>query len=1061
MSLHNEIELEDEICEHLAANGWLYSPDDDGYDRTRALFAEDVLDWVRSAQQAAWDSIVKSHGTQAGATILSRLRESLDRRGTLDVLRHGIEMLGLRDKLAIAQFKPALAMNPEILARYAANRLRVVRQVRYSIQNENSIDLVLFLNGIPVATVELKSEFTQSVQVAIDQYRLDRNPRPKGQAAEPLLAFPNGAIVHFAVSNHEVHMTTRLDGTGTQFLPFNQGNDGASGNPANPKGGHRTAYLWEQVWERHSWLEILGRYLVAQKDEKKQIKRFLFPRFHQLDATRKLQAAVLSEGPGQKYLIQHSAGSGKTNSIAWSAHFLADLHDAQHQKVFDTVLVVSDRNVIDTQLQEAIFGFERTTGVVATIKGESSSKSGELAAALSGDKKIVVCTIQTFPFALKAVRELAATHGKRFAVIADEAHSSQTGEAAASLKAVLSAEELRELADGGEVTMDDVLAAQMTTRAADSGITFVAFTATPKAKTMELFGRRPDPTKPAGKENLPAPFHVYSMRQAIEEGFILDVLKNYTSYKLAFRLAHEGKEYDEKQVESAAAMRGIMGWVRLHPYNISQKVEVVVEHFRQNVAPLLNGMAKAMVVVGSRQEAVRWQLAINKYIKEHGYPLRTLVAFSGEIDDLESGPDTFTETSSSLNPNLRGRDIREAFNTDEYQILLVANKFQTGFDQPLLCGMYVDKRLAGIQAVQTLSRLNRAYPGKDTTYVLDFVNNPDDVLAAFKTYHTTAQLADITDPNLVYNLRAKLDDAGHYDDFEVDRVVTVELKPNAKQSELVAAVEPVIQRLEAKYKAGVKALKEARATLEAAQQAAKAAKTTLSKSVLAEYQKPIDAAQQGVDALLLFQSDMGTFQRLYTFLSQIFDYGNTEIEKRFIFYRQVLRVLKFGREREGIDLSKVVLTHHNLKNVGKRPMPLTDGPSPKLDPLTEAGGGSLQEKQKARLSEIISKVNDLFDGELTDQDKLVYVNNVILGKLLESEKLIQQAANNKKEQFANSPDLKAELMEAIISALEAHTIMSTQALNSESVREGLKTVLLGPAQLYEKLRGQVASDGAI
>ncbi len=516
----------------------------------------------------------------------------------------------------------------------------------------NVVDLVLFLNGLPVATVELKTDFTQSIGDAIDQYRFDRHPKPKGQAVEPLLSFPKGALVHFAVSNREVHMTTRLDGTDTEFLPFNRGDNGAAGNPLNPHGGHRTAYLWEQVWERQSWLEILGRYLVAQKDDKKQIKTIIFPRFHQFDATRKLQAAVLAQGAGGKYLIQHSAGSGKTNSIAWSAHFLADLHNAQYNKLFDSVLVVSDRNVIDSQLQEAIFDFERTTGVVATIKGDGSSKSAELAEALSGDKKIVVCTIQTFPFALKAVRELAATQGKRFAVIADEAHSSQTGEAAAKLKAVLSAEELQDLNDGGEVSMDDVLAAQMASRADDTGITFVAFTATPKTKTMELFGTRPDPRRPASKDNLPTPFHVYSMRQAIEEGFILDVLQNYTTYKLAFKLAHEGKEWDNKEVERSAAMKGIMGWVRLHPYNISQKVEIVVEHYRQLVAPLLTGKAKAMVVVASRVEAVRWQLAINKYIRDRGYAIRTLVAFSGDVKDTECGPDPFNENSVKLNPNL-------------------------------------------------------------------------------------------------------------------------------------------------------------------------------------------------------------------------------------------------------------------------------------------------------------------------------------------------------------------------------------------------------------------------
>ena len=702
--LHKEINLEDEICEYLAANGWLYAPGEArSYDRARALFPADVIAWLQATQPQAWETLSKNHGPQAAEVVVGRLRDAVNQRGTLDVLRHGVELLGLRQPLAMAQFKPALAMNPEIMAKYGANRLRVVRQVRYSLHNENAIDLVLFLNGLPVATCELKSDFTQSVDDAVDQYRFDRNPHPKGQgAAEPLLSFPNGALVHFAVSNMAVMMTTQLNGGVTKFLPFNRGDKGAAGNPANEKGGHRTAYLWEEVWARDSWLEILGRYIVAQKDKKKQIAKIIFPRFHQLDATRKLQAAVLAEGAGGKYLIQHSAGSGKTNSIAWSAHFLADLHNVQHEKLFDTVLVISDRKVLDSQLQDAVFDFGRTTGVVVTIKGESASKSGELAEALAGGKKIVVCTIQTFPFALKAVHELAATQGKRFAVIADEAHSSQTGEAAAKLKAVLSPEELQDLADGGEVSTEDLLAAQMSLRAAEKGITYVAFTATPKAKTLELFGRRPDPSLPASASNLPAPFHVYSMRQAIEEGFILDVLRNYTPYKLAFKLAHNGKELDDKEVERSEALKGIMRWVRLHPYNISQKVQVVVEHFRENVAPLLNGKAKAMVVVASRLEAVRWQFAIDKYIKDQGYKIATLVAFSGEISDSQSGPDPFSETSRVLNPNLRGRDMREAFNTDEYQILLVANKFQTGFDQPLLCGMYVDKRLAGITAVQTL-----------------------------------------------------------------------------------------------------------------------------------------------------------------------------------------------------------------------------------------------------------------------------------------------------------------------------------------------------------------------
>ncbi|OQZ07366.1 MAG: type I restriction endonuclease subunit R [Planctomycetes bacterium UTPLA1] len=1032
MALHKEVHFENEICAHLAANGWMYAEGDSAaYDRARALFPADLTAWLQQTEPKAWETISKNHGASAESVLLDRVRKQLDERGTLDVLRHGIDLIGLRQPLSLAQFKPALAMNPELQARYAANRLRVVRQVRYSVHNENAIDLVLFLNGIPVATAELKSQFTQSVDDAVDQYRFDRHPKPKGQsAAEPLLDFPRGALVHFAVSNEAVRMTTRLAGPTTAFLPFDQGDHGGAGNPVNPI-GHRIAYLWERVWARESWLEILGRYLVARRDSKKQIAAIIFPRYHQLDCTRKLVSTVLAEGAGQKYLIQHSAGSGKTNSIAWTAHFLSELHDAANNKLFDSVIVISDRTVLDAQLQEAIFDFSRVTGVVAVIDSDSGAKSEQLAQALSAGKKIIVCTIQTFPFAIEAVRELAATQGKRFAVIADEAHSSQTGEAAAKLKQVLSAEEQKELADGGEVSSEDLLAAQMAARANDAGITYVAFTATPKAKTLELFGRRPNPSQPAGPTNLPGPFHIYSMRQAIEERFILDVLKNYTPYRLAFRLANEGKEWDEKAVERDEALKGILRWVRLHPYNISQKVQIVVEHFRENVAPLLDGQAKAMVVVASRIEAVRWKLAIDKYIKDQGYKIGTLVAFSGEVSDSESGPDPFTENSKTLNPSLRGRDMREAFATDEYQILLVANKFQTGFDQPLLCGMYVDKRLAGIQAVQTLSRLNRAHPGKDTTYILDFVNEPEDVLAAFKTYYETAELAGVTDPNLVLDLRAKLDASGHYDDNEVNRVVAVELNPTASQAELSAAIEPVADRLLKQYKAAAEALKLAKAKSNA---------------------KAEQEAQNALNALVLFKRNLGAFLRVYAFLSQIFDYGNTAVEKRAIFFKRLLPLLEFGREREGVDLSKVVLTHHRLKDQGQRDLPLTVEDAAKLTPMTEPGSGEVREKEKVLLAQIIEQVNELFEGDLTDDDKLVYVNHVLKGKLLESEILVQQAASNTKEQFANSPDLRTELMNAIMDALAAHGAMSEQALNSEKVQAGLKDILLGPAQLYEALR---------
>jgi type I restriction enzyme R subunit len=524
------------------------------------------------------------------------------------------------------------------------------------------------------------------------------------------------------------------------------------------------------------------------------------------------------------------------------------------------------------------------------------------------------------------------------------------------------------------------------------------------------------------------------MRQAIEEGFILDLLQNYTPYSLAFKLAAEGQEISNQEVDRGTAMKGLMSWVRLHPHNISQKVKIVVEHFRANVADLLDGQAKAMVVLQSRKEAVRWKLAIDKYIAEQGYGIGTLVAFSGEVSDAESGPDPFSETGKTMNPDLKGRDIREAFNEDDRHILLVANKFQTGFDQPLLCAMYVDRRLAGVQAVQTLSRLNRAYRKdgvvKDTTYVLDFSDSADEVLKAFSQYYGEAELEDVTDPNIIFDLRAKLDEAGHYDDFEVDRVVSVAVDPKSKQGDLVKAVEPVAQRLVSKYTKGKKAWAEARSSGDEA----------------AEKQ-----AREQMDALDLFKRDLQTYLRVYAFLSQIFDYGSTEIEKRAIFYRYLVKLLEFGREREGVDLSKVVLTHHKISSKGRLKLS-PDGEDAKLSPVTEPGSGKAQDPEKLRLAEIIEKLNDLFEGEITDQDKLTYVNDVLRKKLMESEILVRQAKGNTKDQFSHSPHLAEELENAIIESFSSHTKMSSQALDSERVRAGLREILLGPGKLWETLR---------
>ena len=654
---------------------------------------------------------------------------------------------------------------------------------------------------------------------------------------------------------------------------------------------------------------------------------------------------------------------------------------------------------------------------------------------MGGGKKIVVCTIQTFPFALDEVRKLAATRGKRFAVIADEAHSSQSGRASAELKLVLTAAEVAELEDGGGIDVEDVLAVKMAARAGqDAAISYVAFTATPKAKTLELFGRRPDPGKPAGPDNLPAPFHVYSMKQAIEEEFILDVLKNYTSYKLAFRLTHDGKELTEQEVDASAARKGIMGWVRLHPHNIAARVQIVVEHFRQTVAHLLGGQAKAMVVTSSRKEAVRWMKAMEAYIKKQGYPIGLLVAFSGEVDDPESGPDAFTETN--MNPGLKGRDIREAFDTPEFSILLVANKFQTGFDQPKLCAMYVDRKLGGIQAVQTLSRLNRAYPGKDTTYVVDFVNDPAAILEAFKQYHTTATLADVSDPNVVLDLRTKLDGMGYYDQFEVNRVAKAVVAPNSTQGALDAAITPVAGRLLTKFK-------QAQTEFQAEPEGSKTA----------------EAAKAEMDSLVLFKSDLLSFVRVYEFLSQMFDYQNTDYEKLYLFAKVLWPLLKYGRERDGVDLSALKLTHHKMRDLGQQKLNLAGAESgAPLEPITDAGSGQVQDKQKLRLAEIIRAINDLFEG-VTEGDALPYVDSVLKSKMMESAQLQAQAKANTKEQFMNSPSLNEELMNAIMDTTAAHQTMSKQALNSDARRAHILSILLGPGELWEGLRHRAGGEG--
>ncbi len=1022
MGKQNEYWFEDELCEHLVQHGWLYSHDDEGYDRELALFPADVFAWLEETQPDAIAQKVNASDSPAVQAksrqqLLARLAQVLDKPfaqggGMLNALRRGFK--DVSTQFDLCQFKPAQQLNPATLERYAKVRLRVMRQVHYSTSNQKSLDLVFFVNGLPVATMEVKTDFTQSVQDAITQYRKDRTSKDLvTKRSEPLLGFGNRALVHFAVSNSEVWMTTRLAGADTVFLPFNMGNDGGKGNPPNPEGSP-SSYLWERVLQREAWLEIIGKFLHASSwketdpvtGEVTQRESLLFPRFHQWESVTQLVGAAREEGPGHRYLIQHSAGSGKTNSIAWTAHQLSTLHNDSGAKVFDSVIVVTDRTVLDDQLQDAIYQIDHKSGVVVPItRGSGESKSTLLTRALASGAQIIIVTIQTFPHALKEIRTSGTLKGRSYAIIADEAHSSQTGNTSAKLKQALSPEELASLEDGGEFDIEALLAAEMAEKADATNISFFAYTATPKAKTLELFGR-------PGVDGLPHPFHLYTMQQAIEEGFILDVLQNYTPYKLAFKLAHNGVEYDSNGplVDKTQAAKDLMRWVRLHEHNIAQKVAVIVEHYRDNVSWRLNGQAKAMVVTASRIEAVRYKLAFDAYISDHKYAgLHALVAFSGDVTDPDSGPDAFNEIS--MNPGLKKRSLPQAFASDDYQVMIVANKFQTGFDQPLLVAMYVDKRLSGVTTVQTLSRLNRTATGKDQTFVLDFVNDPAEVLAAFQQYYRAATLAAVSDPNIIHDLQNKLDQSLIYEESEVDGAAKAWVFEEGNNA-LTKWLTPAHQRFAGQYRAA----KEAG-----------------------------DAAR--LEELDLFRSDVNSFTRAYDFLSQVINYHDTGLEKRSIFYRLLAPLISDENRDRSIDLSAVKLTHYSLRPEEAEDLQLSEDGEP-LPPFTALGSGTAKDPEFVRLREIIEKMNTLFEGEeLTDAD-MVGFTGYVGGKFDESTVLREQAAANTLEQFLGSPDLSTAFMDAVVDSDTNFRNMSEQVLGSKTIQKAILALLA--RDFYEK-----------
>ncbi|MEQ9569105.1 MAG: DEAD/DEAH box helicase family protein, partial [Longimicrobiales bacterium] len=863
------------------------------YDRELCLIPEDLVAFVQATQIAKWTKLKKLLGENARDEFVRRIARDVAKRGTLHAFRKGLKVSGIRFDLAY--FRPSTGLNPEQQQRYEGNIFGVVRQLKYSTANENSLDLGIFLNGLPIFTAELKTQLTQqNCTHAKRQYMKDRDPR------EPL--FKSGrCLAHFALDTDEVYFTTKLAWGKTRFFPFNQGWMGGRGNPPVQE-GYATAYLWAEVWAKDSVLNLIQHFIheVPVEDGRKGETVVIFPRYHQLDAVRRLVTVSEGEGPGHRYLIQHSAGSGKSNSIAWLAHQLSVLHDAKDERVFDSVVVITDRRVLDRQLQNTIRQFEATRGVVATIRDGSA----ELKKALESGTNIIVSTLQKFPY---ITDEIGKIPGKSFAVIIDEAHSSQSGEMTKSLKQVLAVDSLEEAEREDELEdIEDQLIAEMKARGRQPNVSTYAFTATPKNKTLELFGTQ----RPDGKFE---PFSLYSMRQAIEEGFILDVLENYTTYQTYWKLLKQTEDdpaYDKKRTA-----RMLAAFASLHEQTIRKKVEIMAEHFHEKVQARIKGKAKAMIVTRSRLHAVRYALALRGYLKEQDYDYGVLVAFSGTVRDPDSGIE-YTESQMNGVPETQ---TKQAFERPENRFLVVANKFQTGFDQPLLHTMYVDKKLGGVNAVQTLSRLNRTHPEKQTTMVLDFENEADAILASFRDYYERTLLSEATDPAILNDLEHRLEEFHVFDDDDLDAFAKAYFKGVEHQSELYIMLRPVKERVEA-----------------------------------------LPDEEQNT-----FRGTLKEFTRSYSFLSQILPYQDAELERLYIFSRYLERYIRPESERAFIDLDgKVDLTAVGVKKTGE--VAAIGNGGGELKPPSEKGVSPKPDEELERLSAIIKELNDRYGAGLTE-----------------------------------------------------------------------------------------------
>ncbi|MCX6807345.1 MAG: DEAD/DEAH box helicase family protein [Patescibacteria group bacterium] len=943
------------------------------YDKEFCVDRQLTLKFIKTTQPQEWEKLQDQQGSFAEDKLFKRLNEEIKARGLLDVFRHGVKDNG--SEFALAFFKPNTSFNTETQALYEGNIFSVIRKVKYSIRNENSIDMVLFLNGLPIFTTELKNQFTgQSVQNALRQYKTDRDPN------EPLLQFKR-CLTHFAIDTDEVYMATKLAGIKTFFLPFNKGNEMSVGNPP-AKNRYKTEYMWEDIWKKDTVLDIISRFLCLQKEEKldaqgrKQIsEKLIFPRYHQLDVVRRIIADTREKSAGKNYLIQHSAGSGKSNSIAWIAHRLADLHNDADQKVFNTVVVVTDRRILDKQLQDTIAQFEQVRGVVKKI----DKKSSQLKEALEDGEKIIITTLQKFPV---IVEDMGKLIGKKFAVIIDEAHSSQTGESAKSLKQVLGDEQEEDAFENSE----DFILRQMKARGRQGNVSFFAFTATPKQKTLEMFGEKQF-------DGSFHPFSVYSMKQAIDEGFILDVLKNYTTYQMYFNLLK--KAQDDPEYKKKKAQRLMVNFVGKHEATVRKKIEIIVDHFWRNIRSEIDGKAKAMIVTRSRLHAVRFKNEMDKYLAEKNLPIKAIVAFSGTVRD---GNLEYTEAQMNAFPE---NQTQEVFKEDEYKFLIVAEKFQTGFDQPLLTAMYVDKKLSGVNCVQTLSRLNRTRPDKENTFVLDFVNDVEDIKEAFQPYYMTAILSEATDPNILHDLQRDILNYKLFDEREIDEFCRMYFR-EVSPSELNSFLDNIIPRL-----------------------------NELEKQDQLEFRKKV-----------------GEYIKKYAFISQIISFADTSLEKLYIFLRLYRRKLPIIEETLPLEvLDSVDLESIKIPKIGECSIAL-ENEDGILEPIAGRDRGKNEDEDKM-LSEIIKEVNERFGTDFSPEDRVI-LNN--LSERLMNHSALSGAINNNNSKDAVKVKFDEVFSQELISMFKSNFDLYKKLDSNSDLKEYVNN------RMFEFILKKVKSD---